>query len=729
MSNPAYKDPAQPLETRISDLLGRMTLEEKVGQLMQLDMRNEPEKQLRAMQPGSFLHGMGDAAKQLQRIACTETRLGIPLIFGIDAIHGHAFWNDGTVFPTQLSLGCSWNAGLAERVARATAREVAATGVHWTFSPVLCVARDMRWGRVDETFGEDPLLIGDLALAMIRGYEGEDLAADDTIAACAKHFAAYSETRGGLDSSEAELSRRKLWQTFLPAFERAARSGCATFMVGYQAIDGVPCSASRWLLTEVLRDAWDYDGMVVTDWNNIGNLEGRQHVAADMNEAARIGLHAGNDMIMSTPPFYQAAIDGVKDGTIAQEELDQAVTRVLGLKFRLGLFDRPWDHQPLEPAAVGCCEEHLAVSLDASRQTVVLLKNEGTLPVRPEVKRIAVIGPCAANVGAQLGDWSMGSGQAGFEIASHGPEKVITLLEGLRRRAAQDDVEIIYAPGCSVRDDTDDAFEDIPAAVAAAEQADLVVLAVGDDLSLAGEFGSRVDLALTGRQDDLIAAVLETGTPTAVVVVASKPTIINDAARRARAVLTAFNSGMHGGQAMAEAIFGDINPAGRLSVSWPRHVGQTPITYDDFPGAHVGVPAWPDCPAGPLYPFGHGLSYTTFRYGEPQLAADVLHRGEDLSLAVEVTNTGERDGTEVLQVYVRDVVASVTRPDKRLAAYARVDIPAGETRRVELTVPFDALAVVDAEANRVVEPGEFHALVGPSSDNDDLQTVSFQVAR
>jgi beta-glucosidase len=321
----------------------------------------------------------------------------------------------------------------------------------------------------------------------------------------------------------------------------------------------------------------------------------------------------------------------------------------------------------------------------------------------------------------------MGSGQAGFEVASHGSDKVITLLEGLRRRAGQDGIEVIHARGCSVRDDTDDAFEDIPAAVAAAEQADLVVLAIGDDLSLVGEFGSRVDITLAGKQDELIEAVLDTGTPTAVVVVASKPASINRADERAGAVLTAFNSGMHGGQAMAEAIFGDINPAGKLTVSWPRHVGQTPITYDEFPGAHVGVPTWPDCPSGPLYPFGHGLSYTTFRYGQPRVARPTLQAGDSQTVTVEVTNTGDRDGAEVVQLYIRDVVASVTRPDRRLAAYARVQIPAGESRTVELTVGPEAMAIVDAEARYVVEPGEFQALVGPSSREADLQTVSFTV--
>jgi len=716
-TTPRYKDPAAPVDQRVDDLLGRMTLEEKVGQMLQLDGRKDPHEGLRTYHPGSFLHVIDRTAGELQQ-AAGDTRLGIPLLFGIDAIHGHSFWPGATIFPTQLALACAWDADLARQVGRITAREMSTTGLHWTFAPVLCMARDLRWGRIDETFGEDALLIGDLAAAMIDGLQGEGPSDRRGVLACAKHYAGYSETHGGRDATEADLSRRKMHSTFLPPFRRASRA--ATYMVGYQAIDGVPCAANRWLLTEVLRDAWGFEGFTVTDWNNVGALIDKQHVAADIAEAATMAVRAGCDMIMNTPRFYDGALEAVRRGDLDEGLIDQAVRRILRVKVAMGLFEDPRLPQADRRGEFIATDEHQAVNLQAARGSIVLVKNDGMLPLAPQaLKRLAVIGPNADDPLTQLGDWSLGTGQAG--AGNHPRECITTVLDGLTARLAGE-AEVVYARGCNV---TDDDTSGIAEAVRAAEAADAAVVVVGDQLPFIGEARSTATLELQGAQQALLEAVHATGTPMIVVLLASKPLAVEWIDDHAAAVLVAFNPGMAGGRAIAEILCGDVNPSGKLPVSFARHVGQQPVYYNQLPGQH-GT-RYADLTQEPLYRFGAGLSYTTFAYGNLKLAAATIGPGEPVAVTVDVTNTGGRDGVEIVQVYLRDLVTSVTWPLKMLKAYRRVAVQAGRTCTVAFTLDHDALALVDADGRRVVEPGEFELYVGGSSAHDDLLTARFTV--
>jgi len=735
-TTPVYREALRPVAVRVEDLLARMTLEEKAGQLLQLDARHDWAEKYDRYQPGSMLNVMDEAAAEVQERA-RRSRLGIPVLLGIDAIHGHSLKRGATIFPTQLALSCSWNPELAEEMARITALEASYTGVHWTFAPVLCLARDLRWGRVDETSGEDPKLIADIGCAMVRGFQGERLDDPRRLLACAKHFAGYGETQGGRDASEAEHTRRKMLTWFLPPFERAVRAGCATFMTGYQSIDGTPCTANRWLLTEVLRETWGFEGIVVTDYNNVGRLHSEQMVCATMEDAAIAALQAGNDLIMQTPEFYEAVIQAVRAGRQAEEVIDRAVRRILRMKFALGLFENPRLPDADGARAVINCAAHRAAALEAARQSVVLLKNEGVLPLRvEELRRVAVTGPLADNAFAQLGDWSLGSIPA--DGATHPRELTVTLLDGLRARLAGR-CEVVYERGCSMyavpEDDetanwqprafsTDESG--IAAAAAAARSADVAIVAVGDTVSLTGEYRSTATLELMGPQQRLLEAVHATGTPLIVVLINSKPLAIPWIAAHAHAVLEAFNPGMLGGTALAEILVGDVNPSGKLTISFPYHVGQQPVWYHRVPGTHGGCYA-DGYGFDALYAFGFGLSYTTFRYSNLRLARETLVPGEPLDISLDISNTGGRDGVEIAQVYVRDVYTSVTWPDKLLKAYARVALRAGETRSVSFRIPYDDLVIVNGALQRVVEPGAFEVMAGGSSRDSDLLRARFHV--
>src|SRR5512133_1329074 len=413
-----------------------MTLEEKVGQLIMWNGQAEDLAFINTRHAGSILHIWGEKLAHAMDLAA-QNRLGIPLLVGEDAIHGHSFWKGSTIFPTQLAMACSWNPDLLEQVGRVTAEEVVPTGIHWTFSPVLCLTRDLRWGRTGETFGEDPYLIGELAAAMIRGYQGEGLEDPTSVLATAKHYAGYSETQGGRDASEADLSRRKLRSYFLPPFERAAQAGAMTFMTGYQSIEGVPSTCNRWLLTEVLKDEWGFKGVVVTDWNNVGRLVIEQKVCANYMEAAVAAVRAGNDIMMTTPEFYEGALEAVHTGRLAESEIDAPCARLLALKFRMGLFENP-RRPDLKKAAIEIgTAEHRAVNLESARQSLVLLQNNGLLPLDPkQLKSIAVIGPNADDDLSQLGDWSLGSPQHPPSAGKHPREKTVTVLDGIKAAAA-----------------------------------------------------------------------------------------------------------------------------------------------------------------------------------------------------------------------------------------------------------------------------------------------------
>lgn len=736
----AYLDAALSVEERVADLLGRMTLPEKVGQMMQFDAREDLEHIVHERHAGSILHTSPEKVLRAAELTA-QTRLRIPLLVAEDCIHGHSFWEGATIFPTQLGMAASWDADLIESVAKATAAEVAATGIHWTFSPVLCIARDLRWGRVGETFGEDPFLIGELASAMVRGYQGDGLDDPDAILATAKHFAGYSETQGGRDASEADISRRKLRSWFLPPFERVAREGCRTFMLGYQTTDGVPITVNDWLLSDVLRGEWGYTGTLITDWDNVGRMVWEQKVQPDYAHAAAAAVKAGNDMVMTTPGFFAGALEAVERGMLAEADIDQAVSRILSLKFRFGLFENPRLPDRERIATVIAQGAHTDLNLEVARRSLVLLRNDGTLPLAPDTRRIAVVGPLADAAQTQLGDWAGASGQVDWMPEGHPRGQITTVLDGLRELA---DGAVEHARGAEILRLTDDpagVFPDgqprppivvpsepdaaqIAEAVALAERSDVAIAVVGDRIELVGEGRSTATLELVGGQRALLDALAATGTPLVVVLMASKPLILPESVREASVIWVA-NPGMRGGRAIAELLLGEIEPSGRLPISFARHAGQQPTYYNQIRGQHGD--RYADLTQEPAFAFGDGLSYTTVEYGDAEIMTPVVSVGDTVRARITLRNIGERPAHEIVQVYVRDTVTSVSWADKELKTYRHVDLAAGAGATVEIDLPASDCTIVDAAGRRIVEPGEFELLIGPSSRDEMLRAVSFEI--
>ncbi|QYF72360.1 glycoside hydrolase family 3 N-terminal domain-containing protein [Cryobacterium sp. PAMC25264] len=737
-----YQDASRPVPERVADLLGRLSLEEKIGQMLQLDAREELDDHVLQKHAGSVLHTSPELIRRANDLTA-QTRWRIPLLIAEDAIHGHSFHEGATIYPTQLGMAASWDTALVERVARATAVEVAATGIHWTFSPVLCIARDLRWGRVNETFGEDPFLIGELASAMVRGYQGDGLADPTAILATAKHFAGYSETQGGRDATEADISRRKLRSWFLPPFERVAKEGCRSFMLGYQSMDGVPITVNDWLLSEVLRGEWGYTGTLITDWDNVGRMVWEQKVQPDYTHAAAAAVRAGNDMIMTTPKFYEGAQAAVEQGLLAADAFDAAVSRILTLKFELGLFENPRGPQADLTGVVGTAE-HAELNLEMARRSIVLLENDGLLPLSAATRtRIAVVGPLADDAQTQLGDWAGGSGQVGW-LDGQPREMITTVLDGIRG-IAPDTFTVTHARGADILtlEAAGGTFPDgqplpphvvpcepdqalIDEGVAAARDADVVVAVVGDRIELVGEGRSTATLELIGGQIALLDALIATGTPVVVVLLASKPLVLPASVQHAAAVLWTANPGMQGGRALAEILVGAVEPSGRLPLSFARHVGQQPTYYNQLRGQHGD--RYADLTQSPAWAFGEGRSYSTVQYADLELEHTSLTTADTIVAHVTVQNTGTRPVLETVQVYVRDVVTSVSWTDKELKAYRQVSVAPGESVRVRLDLPVADCSIVDAAGNRVVEPGEFTLLVGPSSRDGVLLGAAFTVA-
>lgn len=771
-SNADYLNPTLPIAQRVSDLLGRMTLEEKVGQMMQLDARTgELDELIVKRHVGSILHTSPDDLVRAAQIVRNKTRLGIPLLAGDDCIHGYSFWPGATIFPSQLGMACSWDARKVEEAARITAEEVACTGVHWTFSPVLCIGRDTRWGRIDETFGEDPVLIGELASAMVKGYQKHaqagDAFAEDAILACAKHFAGYSYTQGGRDASEADLTKRALESWFLPPFERVAKEGCATFMLGYEAIDGTPVTFNKWLLDGKLRGEWDYHGTLVTDWDNVGRSVWEQHIKPDYETASADAVKAGNDLIMTTPGFYEGAIDAVNNGMLDESLIDDAVARLLTLKFQLGLFENPRlpDRERIS-ATIGT-DAHMQANLELARESVVLLRNNGALPLAAAgaeaPRRIAVVGPLADDAQNQLGDWAGNSGQVPWMPEGQPREMVTTVLDGVRE-LAPDGCDVVVARGANVvelvPDPEGELFPDgqprpniavaapldealLDEAEVVARSADAVIAVVGDVVQLTGETCSTATLELLGGQNQLLERMVnvarETHKPLIVVLISSKPQVLPPCIIGANGVIVdespteglgAFiwtaNPGMQGGRAIAEIIFGMTEPSGRLPITFPRHAGQLPVFYNEIRGQHGD--RYADLTQDPAFAFGEGLSYTTFAYGEPCITNGAEFTAQDaVHVEIDLTNTGARTGTEVVQLYISDVVTSYTWACKELKDFRRVTLEPGETARVAFDLPVSACTIVNGDAERIVEPGEFEILIGHSSRYSDLHTTIFNV--
>ncbi|MBE5809775.1 MAG: beta-glucosidase [Clostridiales bacterium] len=728
----------EAIKLRVEEILQQMTLEEKVAQMMQVPysvVGREESLKWAKLGAGSFLHVLGDNAREVQRVAMENSRLGIPVIFGIDAIHGHGLKHEATIFPSQLTAACSWDPAIVEEMGRVTAREVASDGLHWTFSPVLCLGRDTRWGRVNETFGEDPYLAGEMGYAIVRGYQGESLDAPDSILACAKHYIGYGESMGARDAMDTQMTYRKMKEVFLPPFKRAIDAGCATIMTAYGSIDGHSFTADPKTMKTILRDEMGFDGFVVTDWNNCESLMTQQFVAESMEDCAVQAATAGNDMIMSTLGFYEAAVNAVKTGKMDESVLDEAVRHILTMKFRMNLFEKP--EKTGVPGCVGC-PEHLDATLRAARASVTLLKNEGVLPLK-HVKKVAVIGQNADDLNSQYGDWTYFT-HPNVHEPRPARRPYVTIKEGFESLCAERGIECVYHIGCGVKepmapptgpalsDPVAEAMrhlsykrtqlpDDIPGAVEAARDAGHIVLVVGDMIDQFGEYKDRANLELSGKQMELYRALRALNIPLTVVLVASKPLCIPEIAATADAVICAFNGGMFGGQAVAEAAFGVINPAGRLPISFPQHSGQVPVYYNTLPGWHGGK--YMDLPAEPVYAFGEGIGYAPFTYANFKLDP------ETLVATVDVTNTGDVPGTEVVQVYMHDVVASVIRPVKQLIAFTRVEIQAGQTAHVSIQLKKEDFQLVNREEKYVVEPGKFELFIGHSSKNVDLLKLTF----
>jgi beta-glucosidase len=741
-----YRNPKLPVQQRVENLLEQMTLAEKVGQMLQLDARNGLEELVQKFKVGSVLH---TSPEQLARSSefVANTRLQIPLLAADDAIHGHSFWEGATIYPTQLAMACSWDPALVERSAREAAAEIAATGLHWTFSPVVCITRDLRWGRVGETFGEDPFLIGELAAAMVRGYQGDGLSDKSAVLATAKHFAGYSETQGGRDASEADLSQRKLRSWFLPPFEKVAKAGCRTFMLGYQSIDGVPITANKWLLNDVLKIEWGFKGTLVTDWDNVGRMVWEQKTSPDYKHAAAVAIDAGNDLIMTTWQFFEAAQEAVASGLIQESQIDAAVRRILTLKFELGLFEDPRLPDVETQKIVIGNQRHQQTNLELARSSLVLLKNDGILPLSsntPNLK-IAVIGPNADDAQNQLGDWAGNSGQINWMPDGQPRDLIATVLDGIKSESPSS-WTVGYALGARIADlqDSPDGplLPDgqprpqivVPAspseflvdeALALSTQSDVIVAVVGDCLPLAGELRSTATLELVGGQLDLLEKLAALGKPTIVVVLSTKPLVLPPSIRNSNAIIQAFSPGMKGGKAIAELILGKIEPTGRLPLSIPKHVGQQPSYYNQIRGQHGDTYA--DLSQEPEYAFGYGLSYSKVSYQDLVLESTGYKERETLVARITLQNHGLREVTETVQAYICDDITSVTWAARELKGFKKVHLQPGERKEVKLELPIASFTIVTAAGERVVEPGTFTLLVGPSSSLKDLITVSVAV--
>lgn len=714
-SKEVYEDPAAPLDARVDDLLGRMTLEEKLGQLAQYAggwSNNGPrvpeggEEDIREGRAGSFLNVYGaQITRDMQRLAVEGSRLGIPLIFAHDVIHGFR-----TTFPVPLAEAASWNPAAVERAARVAAVEATAHGLHWTFAPMVDIARDPRWGRIVEGAGEDPYLGARMAAARVRGFQGPKLGAPDSILACAKHFAAYGAAEGGRDYNTADVSERTLRETYFPPFQAAVDAGAATFMAAFNEIAGVPCHANPWLLDDVLRGEWGFQGLVVSDWSALDEL--RDHgVAANPVEAGILTLRAGVDIDMVSDYYERDLPDAVRTGRLDVATVDRAVRRVLRAKFQIGLFDDPYRYSdPAREKAQTLTAENRAAARAMARESIVLLRNEReTLPLAKSLRSIAVIGALADDRAATLGPWAA-AGRA---------EDAVSVLEGIRA-AVTPNTRILHARGAGVHDADMGGFAE---AERVAREADAVVLVLGEDATMSGEAHSRVSLELPGVQGELAKVVRAAAgaKPLVVVLMNGRPLSITELDATMPAILETWFLGIEMGHAVADVLFGDFNPAGKLPVTFPRHVGQVPIHYnhkrtgrppaeeDPFTSKYI------DAPWTPLYVFGHGLSYTTFAYEGLALSATKVGTEESVTARVTMKNTGKRAGAEVAQLYLRDEIGSSTRPVRELRGFERVELAPGESREVTFKLTPADLAVFDARMRRVVEPGWFTVYVGGSS--------------
>jgi beta-glucosidase len=706
------------IENKVEALLGKMTLEEKLGQMNQLSPWdfNELAGKVRKGEVGSILNYTDSAlVNKIQRVAVEESRLGIPLLVSRDVIHGYK-----TIFPIPLGQAATFNPQIVERGARVAAVEASADGIRWTFAPMIDISRDPRWGRIAESCGEDPYLTSVMGTAMIKGFQGSSLNSPTSMAACAKHFVAYGASEGGKDYNSTFVPERVLRNVYLPPFKAAVDAGCATFMTSFNDNDGVPGTANKFVLKDILRDEWKFDGMVVTDWASAAEMI-NHGFCADGKDAAEKSVNAGVDMDMVSETFIKNLKRSLEENVVSMQAIDNAVRNILRLKFRMGLFDNPYI---ATPQRVKYAEEHLKAAKEAVEQSVILLKNSnGTLPLTDNVRTIAVVGPMADAPYEQLGTW----------VFDGEKEHTVTPLKAIKEMYG-DKVNVIFEPALAYSRDKD--RSGIVKAVSAARRADAVIVFVGEESILSGEAHSLANLDLQGAQSELIKSLSAVGKPLVTVVMAGRQLTIGKEVEASDAVLYSFHPGTMGGPAIADILFGKVNPSAKTPVTFPRMTGQLPMYY-----AHnnTGRPANPtemlideipveagqtsvgcrsfylDAGDTPLFPFGYGLSYTTFEYSNLKLASDMLTVGGELLVTVDLKNTGRYDGVEVVQLYIQDKIGSVTRPVKELKAFRRVALKAGESMVVSFSLPVSELAFWGYDMTYGVEPGDFRLWVGTSS--------------
>lgn len=711
-------------EQKIEALLSKMTLEEKIGQMNQITSYGNIEDMsglIKNGEIGSILNEVDPVrVNALQRVAMEESRLGIPLLMARDVIHGFK-----TIFPIPLGQAASFNPQVAEDGARVAAVEASSVGIRWTFAPMIDVSRDPRWGRIAESCGEDTYLSSVMGAAMVKGFQGDSLNNPTSIAACAKHFVGYGASEGGRDYNSTFISERSLRNVYLPPFEAAAKAGAATFMTSFNDNDGVPSTGNKFILRDVLRDEWGFDGLVVTDWNSAREMIAHGF-AADDKDAAALSVNAGVDMEMVSYTFVKHLPEQIKAGKVKEATIDDAVRNILRVKFRLGLFDNPYVDE--KKPSVMYNESHLAAAKRAAEESAILLKNDGeVLPLKSGVRTVAVVGPLADAPHDQLGTWIFDGEKAHTQT----PLAAIKAMYG-------DKVQVIYEQGLAYSRDKNTAG--ISKAVSAAQRADVVIAFVGEESILSGEAHCLADLNLQGAQSDLIAALAKTGKPLVTVVMAGRQLTIGREAEASDAVLYSFHPGTMGGPAIADLLFGKAVPSGKTPVTFLKTVGQVPLYYahnnsgrpasphfkplDEVPieasqTSEGSSSSYMDVGVKPLYPFGYGLSYTTFEYGKPQLSAKELSKNDVLTISFDLENTGKYEATEVAQLYVQDKVGSVTRPIKELKRFTRVTLKPGEKKTVSFELPISELAFWNIDMVKTVEPGDFALWVAPDSQSGE----------
>lgn len=735
----------QKMNTFISELLNKMTLEEKIGQLNLLPggdlvtgegSASDIANKIRDGKVGAFLnYKSGSRVRDVQKIAVEESRLGIPLLFGMDVIHGYR-----TTFPIPLGLASSFDMDMIEKSARIAATEATADGICWTFSPMVDICRDPRWGRIAEGAGEDPYLGSRVAEAMVHGYQSDDLSKNNTIMACVKHYALYGAPEAGRDYNTVDMSRIRMFNEYFPPYHAAVNAGVGSVMTSFNEVDGIPATGNKWLLTDVLRNQWGFEGFIVTDWTAINEMT--DHGMGDLQAVSALALKAGVDMDMSGEGFLTTLIQSVKEGKVSKAEIDQACRRILEAKYRLGLFDDPYCYCDPERAKneIFTLENNL-FAREAAAQTFVLLKNDDKILPLEKKGKIALIGPLADNRYNMAGCWS----------AAVNPDECVTVLEGFKA-VTLDNAEILYARGSNITDDPEldkrtspwnsrsyDTFRSPEKmrveAVAIASKCDAIVAVMGESSDMSGESSSRSDISLPGSQQQLLEALLKTGKPLVMVLFTGRPLILTWEHENIPAILNVWFGGTQAGNAIADVIFGEVNPSAKLPVTFPQNMGQIPIYYNQ---KNTGRPLpegqwfkkylsnYLDITNEPLYPFGYGLSYTQFTYGDLELDKTHLTGDQTLTASISLANSGLYDGAEVVQLYIRDLVGSITRPVKELKGFQKVFVKKGESQTVSFTITTDDLKFYNYDLHYDWEPGEFIIMMGGNSKDVKSATVMWE---